>query len=50
MRFDTAVLLGECIEYLGYAVAYVITIMIIAISTLLNRVTEDREPKGGAVR
>lgn len=36
----------------GYAsaVAYVITIMIIAISTLLNRVTEDREPKGGAVR
>ena len=36
----------------GYAsaVAYVITIMIIVISTLLNRVTEDREPKGGAVR
>ena len=36
----------------GYAsaVAYVITIMIIVISTVLNRVTEDREPKGGAVR
>ena len=34
----------------GYAsaVAYVITIMIILISTVLNRVTEDREPKGGA--
>ena len=32
----------------GYAsaVAYVITIMIIIISVLLNRVTEDREPKG----
>lgn len=32
----------------GYAsaVAYVITIMIILISTVLNRVTEDREPKG----
>lgn len=36
----------------GYAsaVAYVITIMIIIISVLLNRVTEDREPKGGAIR
>ena len=35
----------------GYAsaVAYVITIMIILISTVLNRVTEDREPKGGAI-
>lgn len=35
----------------GYAsaVAYVITIMIILISVLLTRVTEDREPKGGAI-
>ena len=33
----------------GYAsaVAYVITIMIILISTVLNRVTEDREPRPG---
>jgi len=31
-------------------VAYVITIMIILISTLLNKVTEDREPKRKAVK
>ena len=36
----------------GYAsaVAYVITIMIILISTVLNKVTEDREPKRKAVK
>ena len=36
----------------GYAsaVAYIITLMIILISTLLNRLTEEREPKGGRLK